>query len=265
MIETGIGYRQELSLWVDSSPPHIDFLEVLADDFVRPELQNRLAALSATYPLAIRSRDLSLGTPGPLDPDRLSRLADLVAVTAPLWLSEPIAFSRTGEVDLVHANPVCPSADTVTMIADHAREVAERCGAPLLLENIASHLRIAGTLPETEFVNRLCETSGCGLLLDLTALFVNSRNHGFDPLTWLRNIDRRHIRALHVSGFSRTGDRWNDLHRERPQAEIWHLAAAALSHAAVRGAAIEYDVAFPAVDVIEADLRMLKRVGGVAA
>lgn len=264
-METGVGYRQELSLWVDGAPPHIDFLEVLAEEFVRPELQNRLAALAARYPLAIRGRELSLGTPGPLDGDRLGRIADLVAVSNPLWLSERIAFSRTGEVDLACANPITHTDDTIKRIADHAREVSDRCGTSLLLENIASHLRIAGTMPETDFVNRLCETSGFGLLLDLTSLFVDSRNHDFDPHRWLREIDPRHIRQLHISGFSRTEDRWDDRHRERPQSEIWKLAETALSHAAPRGAIIEYDVCFPAADAIEEDLRFLRKAGGIAA
>lgn len=265
MIETGIAYRQELSLWIDGRPPHIDFLEVPAEDFVRPELQNRLAALAATYPLAIRSRDLSLGTPGPLDADRLNRLAALAAVTDPLWVSEWIAFSRTGEVDLACAGPVRPDESTVHLIAGHAREVAGRCGVPLLLETVASHLCIPGTMPETEFLNRLCAASGCGLLLDTTALFVNSRNHGFDPHLWLREIDPPHIRQLHISGFSLIGECWEDRHGQRVQREIWKLAEAALTHAPVRGAILEYDLAFPAVQAIEIELRMLKATGGRAA
>lgn len=265
MTDTGVGYRQELSLWIDGRPPYLDFLEVPAEDFVRPELQNRLAALAATYPLAVRSRDLSLGTPGPLDADRLNRLAALAAVVDPLWVSEWIAFSRTGEVDLACAAPVRPDESTVDLIAEHAQEVADRCGVPLLLETVASHLRIPGTMAEPEFLNRLCATSGCGLLLDVTALFVNSRNHGFDPHLWLREIDPPHIRQLHISGFSRAGDRWEDRHGRRIQRDIWELAEAALAHAPVRGAILEYDLAFPAVQAIEIELRVLKAARGRAA
>lgn len=265
MIETGVGYRQELSLWIDGRPPHIDFLEILAEDFMRPELQNRLAALATAHPLAIRSRDLSLGTPGPLDSDRLNRLAALAAIADPLWISERIAFSRTGEVDLACAAPVRPDEDTVGRMAEHAREVADCCGVPLLLETVASHLRVPGPMSETEFLNRLCGASGCGLLLDVTALFVNSRNHRFDPHPWLREIDPAHIGQIHVSGFSRSGVFWEDRHGERVQREVWALAEAALAHAPVRGAILEYDIAFPAVQAIEIELRVLKAAGSRAA
>lgn len=265
MMKTGLAYRQELSLWVDGRPPHIDFLEIRAEDFLRPELQNRLAELAAAYPLAVRSHNLSLGSPEPPDEDRVGRLAALVAVTDPLWLSEPIAFSRTGEVDLGCLIPVRSDSDTLGRIAGRARAIAARCGVPLLLETIASHLRLDGTMPETEFVNRLCDESGCGLLLDITALFVNGRNHGFDPCRWLREIDPRHIRHLHLSGFSLTGGRWEDWHADRIQPEIWTLADAAMAHASVHGTVLEYDIVFPAADAIEADLRTLRNAGSVAA
>jgi uncharacterized protein len=265
MIDAGIGYRHELSLWVDSRPPALDFLELPAEEFARPELQNRLAALAALYPVAIRSCGLSLGTPGPMDEAHLSALASLAAVTEPLWISEPIAFSRSGEIDLACANPVRPDEDSVETLAGHAREIAERCGVPLLLETIASHIRIPGTMTETAFLNRLCDASGCGLLLDLTALYVDSRNHGFDPLGWLYEIDPAHIRQLHVSGFSRTDDLFEDLHEGPVGKDVWELVDAALTHAPVHGATIEYDSVFPAVQTIESDLRVLKDAGGPAA
>ena len=75
---------------------------------------------------------------------------------------------------------------------------------------------------------------------------------------WLGAIDPAHIRHLHVSGFSRTGDVHEDLHAAPIQKEVWQLVEAALAHAPVRGATIEYDVVFPAVPVIEGDLRVLK-------
>jgi len=37
------------------------------------------------------------------------------------------------------------------VIADHTREVSERCHKPFLLENITSHIRLTGDLAETDF------------------------------------------------------------------------------------------------------------------
>ena len=49
-----------------------------------------------------------------------------------------VAFTRAGGVDLGHLNPVRPSPESVAVLAAHARELADACGRPVLLENIAS-------------------------------------------------------------------------------------------------------------------------------
>ena len=189
MTRIGVGHRPELALWIDSRPPEIGCLEIVAEHFADPKRFWRLRTIAETYPLSLHSLGLSLGTPGPLDHEALTRLVEIVAVAEPLWVSEHIGFCRTAEVDLGHFNPVSPTRESIRVIADHAREVVEACGRPLILENITANRTIPGELLETDFLNRLSEESGCGLLLDVTNLFVNARNFGFDPYTWLRDID----------------------------------------------------------------------------
>ena len=116
----------------------------------------------------IRGRRLSVGTPGPLNPDELDWFTSIVLQANPRWISTYLGFSRTDEFDLVYSNPVCTNRETLSTVADHAREIMERCRKPLILENIASHLQIKGTMSETDFMNRLCEEAGCGLLLNAT-------------------------------------------------------------------------------------------------
>ena len=55
-------------------------------------------------------------------------------------------------------------------------------------------------MSEAEFLNRLCQVSGCGILLDLHNLYVNSRNHGISMEAFLRDIDLRHVVEIHVAG-----------------------------------------------------------------
>ena len=74
----------------------------------------------------------------------------------------------SGEVDLGHLNPVAPTAQNLGILADHARQVMDRCGKPMLLENIATHLSMKGTMPEPEFLNRLCDAAD-----DLGSKFFN--------------------------------------------------------------------------------------------
>jgi uncharacterized protein (UPF0276 family) len=254
----GVGFRLELARWIEAHPPEIECLEVTAEHFYRLADQGRLRRLSLSYPLMVHSLGLSLGTPGPLDHDELERFADIVEEANPLWVSEHLGFRRTPEVDLGHFNPIAPSEETLGLVADHLAAVAERCRKRVLIENITTHLQIRGTLRETEFMNRLCERSGCGLLLDVTNLYVNAHNHGFSPRAWLRDLDAHLIVQLHVAGYSRAHGRWQDYHEEDLQPAIWRLLDEALDYASPEAVIIERDANFPETDRLAAELRGLK-------
>lgn len=137
--------------------------------------------------------------------------------------------------------------------------MAERCRTPLLLENIATHIQVEGEMAEPDFLNRLCDEAGCGLLLDVTNLFVNSRNHGFDPYAWLRELDPSRIGQLHVVGYTHRDGRWLDLHAEAIQEEVLDLTRAVLARAPVPAIIIERDLNLveltPELEKLEGALR----------
>ena len=242
----GIGRRREIRTWLASRPSVVGCLELTAEHFFdRRDARAELALLRRAYPLVVHGLGLSLGTPGPLDEETLSAFARVVAAADPLWISEHAAFTRSAEVDLGHLNPVVPSASALSVLSDHARQVMDRCQKPLLLENIATHLRTRGAWTEPEFLNRLCARAGCGLLLDVTNLYVNARNHRFDPLAWLDELDLSAVRQLHVVGCTVRNGRWHDLHAEPVQAEIRALVDEVLARTAVEAVILERDAAFP--------------------
>jgi len=240
----GLGYRKELAPWIDSRPSGVECLEITAEHFYRGG-EDRLRSLSKQFRLFVHGLGLSLGTPGPLDQDRLKIFARVAAAANAEWVSEHVAFTRTAEADLGHLNPVPPNLDMVKTIAAHAREVAAYCQKPLLLENITSHLRLPGELSEPAFLNELCSQAGCGLLLDVTNLFINSQNHGFDPLEWLSEIDPRNIQQLHIVGYSRRNGRYTDDHSAPVQQELLDLAREVVVRAPVRAIILERDSDFP--------------------
>ena len=62
-------------------------------------------------------------------------------------------------------------------------------GRPLILENPSTYLEFAASqMPEWEFLARLAEMIGCGLLLDVNNVYVSSVNHGFDPEAYIDAI-----------------------------------------------------------------------------
>ena len=252
----GVGYRWPLASWIATRPPGIECLEITAEHFYDGG-HDTLRDLSQRYTLFVHGLGLSLGTPGRLDEEQLARFSEVVAVARPAWISEHVAFTRTSEVDLGHLNPLRPSRETARVVAEHAREVSERCGRPVILENITSHLRIDGDLSETDFLNDLCEQAGCGLLLDVTNLYINSQNHRFDPLAWVRAIQPSLITQLHIVGYSRDRDRLSDGHAEPIQQELLALAREVMNYAPVKAIILERDENFPSPAVLAAELSKL--------
>ena len=108
------------------------------------------------------------------------------------------------------------------------------------------------------FLGRLCERADCGLLLDVTNLYINSRNHGFDPRAWLRELDPRRIVQLHVVGYSVRDGRWQDSHAEPIQDDLRELVHDVLAYAPVRSIIIERDANFPPVEELAEELRKLE-------
>jgi uncharacterized protein (UPF0276 family) len=255
----GVGLRRELARWIAARPAEIGCLEITAEHFFDRDLEP-LRALRRDYPLFVHGLGLSLGTPGPLDPATLDAYARVSAAADPLYVTEHVAFTRTRELDLGHLNPVAPTPENVRIVADHAREVMDRCGKPMLLENIASHLLLKGTLPETEFLNRLCDAAGCGLLLDVANLYVNSRNHGYDPLAWLEGLETKNVAQLHVVGYTRREGRWHDAHAEPIQRELYDLAREVLARSPVVGVIVERDENIPEAGELAAELRELEAI-----
>jgi len=234
-------------------PGGVDCLEIRAHLFYRTSL--RLAeSISRSCPTIISRGWLSLGTPGPLDAERLGAFASVVERVNPLWISEPLGFSRTEEATWESNLPVCPDHRSLNAIVDHAVEVMDVCRKLLLLETTSSFVQARGSMPETDFLNQACEKAKCGLLLDVTALLVNAANHRLDPIEWLRQIEPRFILQLHVSGYSRRDNRCFDEHMNAIQEEVWELAAAVLRYCRPEAIVIEREGHYPPVFALEHEI-----------
>jgi uncharacterized protein (UPF0276 family) len=96
-------------------------------------------------------------------------------------------------------------------------------------------------MSEAEFINQLCDETGCGFLVDVTALALDAR-FGFDCREWLWDVDPRHIVALHLGGWTQGGaGRWAGRHEGRVSEDAWTLASEVAARASVRAAILQRD------------------------
>jgi uncharacterized protein len=257
--QIGVLYSAAFAPWLDQSGAFVECLELQAYRFYYPSAK-LIDSICRLCPTIISKGRLSLGTPGSLDADHVHAFAAIVEGTNPLWISEPLGFSRTDEFSWEADLPVCPGQRSVCTVADHAMQVMDICQKLLLLEPTASSIQVRGSIRETDFLNQVCQKANCGILLDVTALLVNAINHRFEPIEWLHQVDPRLILQLHVSGYSRRDKRCFDEHLSTVQEDVWNLVEEVLGYCSPRAIILEREGGYPPIVSIERELARLKKL-----
>jgi uncharacterized protein (UPF0276 family) len=171
-----------------------------------------------------------------------------------------VAFVDDSDLSLGHLSPVAWTQSSLENIRDNLKRWQDICQRPVLLENITAHLNLPSTVCETDFLNELCEKCNCGLLLDITNLYVNSRNHGYCPYAWLSQINPDVVKQLHIVGYSETSHGLEDFHESSVQPELITLLAHTLELLSPEFCILERDNKIPSVSVLQQELEAIKRV-----
>jgi uncharacterized protein len=235
----GISCQPVLWPWIVSQTHDLNCIQVWADGFERTG-QLRLDALAHFFPLMLHTCSLSLGSPFPLNEISLAQLADLTDATNPLWISDYLGFRFSHEIDLGQPLPITLTDQSRGFVGEKVETVMEACGKQLLLENIASPLLLKGSISEPTFLNRMCASTGCGVLLNLANLVANSRNHGFDPQEWIDQLDPRHVIQVNIGSCHVDSGYWIASCDGEIDNETWSLAENIVARARPKAAVLEY-------------------------
>jgi uncharacterized protein len=203
----GLGLRWSFLEQVAEGPDlDIAFFEVSPENYMRRGgwYPAALEQVRRRYPIVTHGLTLSIGAVDPPPEPYLDDLARELRRLGSPWHSDHLCYSSAGEVVLHDLLPLRHSEENVTRIADRLRRVEDRLGVPLAIENISWYAHPGRMeLREEEFINRVLERSGCRLLLDVNNVWVNSKNHGFDPRKFIAALPLDRVIEIHVAGHSR--------------------------------------------------------------
>ena len=240
-------------------------LEITADHYMEagPEKRDELELLRSHFALIPHGLSLSLGSAEGLDERYLERLAAILERVRPPWWSEHVAFTRAGGVEIGHLAPVPFTREALDTLCRNVERVRRTIpDPPLILENITYTLDWGpGEMSEAEFLDALCRESGCGLLLDVTNLWLNSRQYDYDPIEFLEALPLDRVVQLHFVGAEKRGEQWVDSHGCATSPEIWGLFRAAVERAPVKAAILERDKDFPPFADILGEVETAARLG----
>lgn len=245
----GLGYRSELREGILTHRERIDFLEVIADNYLRePSALATLEELCSLFPVIPHGVDLSIGSVMPLESSYLRAIKRVSDLTKAPYYSEHLCITRVPGRDIGHLAPLWFTEDLLQHVIDRVLRLQDFLGKPLVLENVTYMLEIPhGTMSQTEFFRRLVHATGCGVLLDVTNVFINAINHHFDPGVFLNQMPLDHLVQIHLAGgYWRHG--WLvDGHSELVPPEIFALLETLVSLCQVNNVIFEHDAHFPPI------------------
>ena len=259
----GLGFRAPLLGDLFLHQEDVDFLEIVADHYLdAAHAQEAERDLLAThFPLIPHGLNLSLGSAGGLDDGYVRKITGLVNRLRPPYWSEHIAWTRADGVEIGHLTPLPFTREALDVLCRNVAAVQHHTDVPLILENITQVVAFGGEMTEAEFLTELAARTGCGLLLDVTNLYTNAVNFGYDLDAFLDHAPLERVVQLHFTGGHWQGDFLVDSHSAPTPPEVWDLMAAVLARAPVKGVILERDENLPPFADLAGELARARQIG----
>ena len=259
-VAAGIGLRTpHMAAFTGDTPgaPNAPWIEIHSENFLcdgGPRLA-MLDAVAARYPVSCHGVGLSLGSADGLDQAHLVRLRRLFDRVKPGLVSEHLSWSVTTGIYLNDLLPLPYTEAALATVSRNINAAQDAFGRRILLENPSGYLRFAGpTMSEPEFLNRLVERTGCGLLLDVNNVYVSAVNNGFDASAYLKAVPSDAVGEIHLAGHTEIGAGETrvlvDTHGAKISDPVWDLYAAVIHRIGPRPTLIEWDRDLPEFAVL---------------
>jgi uncharacterized protein len=264
----GVGLRSCHFRYIQDHAPAVDWFEIISENFM--DSQGRARALLdwvvERYPVVMHGVSLSIGSTDPLDFAYLARIRNLARATGAAWVSDHLCWTGVAGINTHDLLPMPFTDDSLAHVVRRVKVVQDYLERPLVLENPSSYVTFAAsTMPEWEFLARVTEETGCGLLLDVNNVYVSARNHGFDPVEYIAAIPHDRVVQLHLAGHTDMGAYVVDTHDGPVADPVWDLYDLAVRLTGGVSTLIEWDDRLPPFPELLAEAHKAERRIGAGA
>lgn len=254
----GVGLKADHYLHILDVKPSLGFFEVHAENYMGAggPPHAYLEAIRAHYPLSLHGVGLSIGGPDPLNTTHLARLKQVHDRYEPGLFSEHLAWSTHQPAYYNDLLPLPYTESTLDQVAAHIDQVQQMLGRQMLLENPSTYVMFEdSTLAETEFLHRVVDRTGCGLLLDVNNVFVSATNSGRSADEYLAAFPVGHVGEIHLGGHAPDEDEHGhplliDAHDRAVADPVWLLFQGLVERIGSRPTLVEWDADVPAWSVL---------------
>lgn len=249
----GIGLGLRIPHYQDilNQLPGVDWFEIISENFMidggKP-LEN-LHKILERYRVVQHGVSLAIGSPTPLDFDYLKKLKALTKLTKTPWLSDHLCWGQTPGGHYHDLLPLPYTKAVAEYVAERARIVQDFLEIPFALENLSSYVAYQiDEMPEWEFYTSIAEKADTFFMLDVNNIYVSSRNHGFDPKEYVRNIPLDRVLQIHIAGHNDKGEYVLDTHDHPVRNEVWQLYAEVWPQTGGASTLLEWDSHIPSFE-----------------
>jgi len=257
----GLGLRRVLLdplLSRDLGP--VEFMEVAPENWigVGGRRGRMLRQLTARVPFVCHGLSLSIGGPAPLDETFLRRLRLFLDEHGVRQFSEHLSYC-TDSGHLYDLMPIPFTAEAVHYVARRVRRVQDVLERRIALENVSYYAAPGAEISEIEFIQAVLTEADCDLLLDVNNIYVNSVNHGYDPLVFLEALPGDRIAYGHIAGHQNEADDLIvDTHGADVIPGVWSLLEKAYQVHGVFPTLLERDFNIPPVEDLLAEVERIR-------
>lgn len=231
----------------------IDFFEGLSENYLstRGRPFSMLMKVRERFPVALHGVSLSIAAQEDLDFDYLGKLKELYSIVDPIITSDHMCFTGMAHNNLHNLLPFAYNEENLNRICEKVERVQEFLGRQMIFENLSAYFSLkSSTMSEAEFLTELCNKTGAGLLFDVNNIYVNSFNQKFNPKSYIEQTDFKHVKQMHLAGFSDMKTHLFDTHSREVQPPVWELFKEAIQHKSNVHVLIEWDEEIPHFDTL---------------
>lgn len=267
----GLGLRRALLDPLEQSPESLErlgFFEAAPENWMHlgGQLGRRFREFTEAHPFVCHGLSLDIGGPRPLDRQFLDDLRQFLDRHEIEDYSEHLSACGDQQGHLYDLMPIPFTEEAVHYVARRVEQVQESLGRRLALENVSYYTPIGAQMSEQEFLRAVLEEADCDMLLDVNNIYVNSVNHGYDPVQFLDGLPLERVRYIHIAGHEEEApDLRVDTHGQPVCGDVWELLAATYARIGPMPTLLERDFNFPPLESLLAETDRIRALQVTAA
>lgn len=263
-INVGLGFRRELIPELKTSvPAGIDFFEIAPENWIDVGGVRRrdLRMFTERYPFVCHGLSLSIGSPAPLDESLLRKVREFLDQhQIPLYTEHLSYCSDDGHLyDLL---PIPFTEEAVKYVAARIRRAQDILERRIAMENASFYLQAPiAEMNEADFLRAVLVEADCHLHLDVNNVYVNSVNHAYDPVEFIRSMPTDRIVYMHMAGHHREAeDLVIDTHGADVIDPVWRLLDQTYHVHGVAPTLLERDFNIPPLSDLMHEVRRISSI-----